>query len=284
MMFIDSHIHYIEENSEKYIETILRRMDEYKVSKGILFGIQGHPLCSDGVVRHIYKKYSDRFFIFASSLRCEYERDFKVFIDYLEQEEIWKGVGEIYITPGPYPIVQKYYYKTGERHIFYSYYPIGREKNYIYKKLFIYCGERDFPVLVHCPDVVVMKELLMAFPSTKFIWAHTDWGVNVDDVLSLIKGFKNLYCEIGAQFRFLASNLLKSSRKSKNLEMLVKWREIAKVFYNRIIWGSDIFTWDDITKESYKKFIDVKDLFLDGLSLQAKENISYKNILNLIKS
>lgn len=97
---IDSHAHYSEERPREYIGTMLRRMDECEIEKAVLFGIQGHPLCSDAGIMWAVESFPDRFLPFACSLRCEHPRDLSVFSDYVFHDQCWKGVGELYIDLG----------------------------------------------------------------------------------------------------------------------------------------------------------------------------------------
>jgi len=198
MNFIDSHVHYIEEDPLEYIETLLRRMDEHDVEKAVLFGVQGHPLCSDAGVWHVTNRYPDRFIPFACSIRCEHTRDAEVFLQYLRNWGPWMGVGEIFVDLGPMEAPTPYIDRHGRQCVYPRYCPEDKSHNQVYAEVFSYCADSNLPVLVHCVDVKTMENVLKRFPSTIFIWAHADWWLPETDTVPLLEERSNLYCEIAS--------------------------------------------------------------------------------------
>jgi len=168
MSFVDSHVHYIEEDPLEYIETLLRRMDEHAIEKAVLFGVQGHPLCSDAGVWHVANTYPDRFIPFACSVRCEHDRDAEVFLQYLENWGPWMGVGEIFVDLGPMEASTPYTDRHGRHCVYPRYRPKDKSRNPTYAKVFSYCADNGLPVSVHCVSAETMEDLLNRFPSTEF--------------------------------------------------------------------------------------------------------------------
>lgn len=39
MLFIDTHVHYIEDEPDKYISTLLQRMDQHNIEKCVLWHV-----------------------------------------------------------------------------------------------------------------------------------------------------------------------------------------------------------------------------------------------------
>lgn len=282
MKFIDSHVHYINEDPWEYIETLLKLMDEHDIEQAVLFGVQGDPSCSDAGVWHVAQKYPERIIPFACSVRCEYPRDAEVFLNYLGEGEFWKGVGEIYLDIGPHGPAAKYLDRSGCERSYPYYCPPDKSDNAVYQEVFLHCAKRGLPVLVHCLNIDTMKHLLDKFPTTTFIWGHVDCGLMHDEVIPLLASYRNLYCEIGIEFRYEANALLNGPAEKWLIDRFIGWQAAAKIYPERIIWGSDIFEWRDLDKEYYRNFIRVWEMFCDPLATNIREHIGQKNLLRII--
>ncbi|MHB1001810.1 MAG: amidohydrolase family protein [Armatimonadota bacterium] len=284
MTIIDSHVHYIDEYPLEYIETLLRRMDENGVDKCVLFGVQGDPICSDGGVWYAVNAHLDRFIPFACSVRCEYDRDADVFMNYAFKQP-WKGVGEVYIDRTGEGSGTVYPMRNGDEAYYPHYCPADRHLNLVYGRIFAECGKHGFPVLVHCMDAPVMSELLALYPDTNFIWGHADFAPGENEALPLLDQHDNLYCDIGTMFRF-CSKMLLSGEFSPDDQWLPNrfkaWQSAVSQHPSRMMWGTDIFVWSDLDQDAYRQSRDVFKLFCDPLSAESITNLAGKNLISIL--
>ncbi len=284
MTTVDTHVHYIGEDPAEYVELLLRRMDENGVEKSVLFGVQGDPSCGDAGVWHVWNVHPDRFIPFACCVRCELPRDAEVFLNYAFDQP-WQGIGEVYIDVED-ETGARYALRSG-REVFYPHYcPADKHRNRVYSQVFDECAVRGMPVSVHCRSTAVMDELLSAFPRTSFIWAHVDHMLMESDVIPLLDRHSNLCCEVGIQFRFDAVRLLTGEYGPHDAWLPVRfaaWQETASRHPSRILWGSDVFCWGDLTDPAvYRQWRDVLRLFCEPLSAEAASGVGGDNLLALL--
>lgn len=283
-MVIDSHVHYIDEDSLEYVETLLRRMDDHGVEKSVLFGVQGDPMCSDGGVWHIINSYPDRFIPFACSIRCEYERDADVFLNYAFKKP-WKGIGEVYIDRTGEGAGTVYRLRNGKEAYYPHYCPDDKHRNPVYARVFTECVKQGFPVLVHCMNASVMDDLLRLYPNTNFIWGHADFAPGEHEVFPLMEKHRNLYCDIGTMFRFCSKMLLSADFGPDDQWLpnrFKAWQTAVSQYPSRIMWGSDIFAWSDLGQNVYRQSRDVFKLFCERLSDESIKDIAGENLLSLL--
>lgn len=283
-MMIDSHVHYINEDPIEYIETLLRRMDENGVDKSVLFGVQGDAMCSDAGVWYAVNAHPDRFIPFACSVRCEYERDAEVFLSTAFKQP-WKGVGEVYVDRTNEGPGITYSLRDGTQAYYPHYCPLDKHRNPVYAQVFAQCGERGFPVMVHCMSAEVMGELLSLFPTTSFIWGHADFDPDEYQTIPLLDRHTNLYCDIGTMFRFCSQKLLNGEFGHDDQWLpsrFAAWQRAVVRHPSRITWGTDIFVWSDLDADAYRRSREVFTLFCEPLPGEAIVGIAGKNLLSLI--
>ncbi len=275
---IDSHTHLIAEDIDEYITTLINLMDKNGVRGTVLFGVPGEV--NDIEVEKYVVKYKNRFIPFSSSIKFNKDSDEM----YLRKLEIgfWKGVGEIFLdcTNDKIAIWKD---RKGNEHKYLKPVPRKKEENPVYKKIFEYCGDTGHPIMVHCMDANVLRRRLSNFKQTKFIWAHADFGFWYTIVESLMNEFTNLYCDFGAQFRFEGKKWLSGKAEQWLLDKIEGWRKICQLFPERVVWGTDRFTWDDLNPDNFKMSLDVWQKFAQPLPNSLSFDISEGNIIKLTK-
>ncbi|MDD5530839.1 MAG: TatD family hydrolase [bacterium] len=275
---IDSHTHLIAEDTDEYADRLIKLMDENGVRATVLFGIPGEV--NDTEVEKYVVKHKNRFIPFSSSI------DFNIdsIGTYLKKlgTGYWKGVGEVFLDCTDDEIA---IWKTrqGDEHKHLKPVPKEKEENPVFKRIFEYCGNTGLPIMVHCMDAEVLRRALGNFKQTKFIWAHADFGVWYTVVESLMNEFNNLYCDFGVQFRFEGKKWLSGKADNWLIDKAEGWRKICQLFPERVMWGTDRFTWDDLDSDSFRISIGVWEKFSQPLSSSLANNISEGNIVKLTK-
>jgi predicted TIM-barrel fold metal-dependent hydrolase len=283
---IDSHVHLIAEDTGEYLEWLVRRMDEQRLRAAALFGSQNEQGATDEQVREAVDKHPDRFVPFLSKAtdyrmpgavdRCLRELD----------SGFWKGVGEIFLDCGPEPAYIVWRDRQGRDIQAQEPNPVPpeQEEHPLYRALFEYCASHDLPVLVHCNREHVMDRASQKFPRTTFVWAHVDHGFYRDVASERLARYPNLYCEFGAEFRFLSYHypFLRGEVEPWLAEHIERWRNICRSYPRRVIWGQDIHRWVDLEPERYAEGIRVWEMVSHVLGEDARSAISESNILRLV--
>jgi len=279
---INSHIHLITEDTEEYLDTLVERMDTHRVRGAVLFGAQVEQATDDYQVQQAALKYPGRFFPFLSKSVDITRKDSLANCLKMLDSGFWKGVGEIFLDCS-----DDEYIRWQDRHgnpcIAKKPVPEDKEENHLYKALFNHCAVKGLPVMVHCMDAEVMKRTLAKYRDTKFIWAHVDHGFYWDVAILLMEKFPNLYCDFGVEFRFNGQQWLTGQAETWLLDHIERWRKTCQRFSRRVVWGTDLFTWDDLNEDNFKRGMDVWNEFSQSLELDVKSNVSEGNILRLIE-
>lgn len=278
---IDCHVHYIEEYHDEYLDLYVKRMDEHKIDACVLFTAQLEDEMEDSAVREAVGKYPGRFIPFLcktadlsrpdSLSRC---------LDEL-QTGFWKGVGELLLDCTNDETV-RYNDRAGVEHIVTKPVPPEREDNPLYAGIFRYCGQAGLPVMVHCMDEVVMERTLIKFPKTRFIWAHADHGFYNSIPMNLMQKYKNLYCDFGVDFRFQCNDLCSEEPHFWLVDHMKRWQEMCECFPERVVWGTDIFSWDDLKPENFPMGVRAWQKIAEGLTKEQIKAVGSQNILKLI--
>lgn len=282
---INSHIHLIEEDTEEYLDTLVERMDSHRVRSAVLFGAQVEQATDDYQVQQAALKYPGRFFPFLSkSVDITREDSLANCLKMLDSG-FWRGVGEIFLDcsddDGEYVRWQD---RHGNPRIAKKLVPEDKEEDHLYKALFNHCAAQGLAVMVHCMDAEVMKRTLTKYRDTTFIWAHVDHGFYWDVAILLMEKFPNLYCDFGVEFRFSGQQWLTGQAGAPLLDHIERWRKTCQQFSRRVVWGTDLYTWDDLNEDSFKRGMDVWNEFSQPLEPDVRFNVSEGNILRLIES
>jgi len=284
---IDSHVHLITEDTDEYLEQLVRRMDERYVRAAVLFGSQNEQAATDEAVREAVDRHPDRFIPFLSE-----SADYRVAnaLDNCLREldtGFWKGVGEIFLDCGPEPVCIEWQDRRGRNVKAREPNPIPpeQEEHPLYRGLFEYCASHGLPVLVHCEREEVMDRTLRKFPKTTFIWAHVDHGFYRDMADDMLAQHPNLYCEFGTEFRFLAYHypLFQGDMEPWLCDHIGRWRQVCHSYPHRVIWGQDVHRWVDLEPERYAEGLQTWERLSEVLNADEKQAISEANILALIE-
>ena len=278
---IDSHVHLIHEDNDRWISQLVRRMTENGVRSSVLFGSQMEVSPPDSATRDYVEKYPGYFIPFlVNSADIYHNESLERCIRELESG-FWKGVGELMLwctDTTPMHIT----FSDGREQDVAVPFPAQGEEHPLYKALFEFCGERHLPVLVHCREPDVMERALQKHPRTRFLWAHVDHGYYCDVGRQLMAKYPNLYCEFGAEFRFRRHDTLGGTDDEEFQKHIDRWRRTCRDFPSRVVWGQDLFRWKDVDHENYRDGIRAWDVLARDLSAEEERSVSEGNLLGLI--
>jgi len=278
---INSHVHLIEEDTEEYLDTLVSRMDNYGMHGAVLFGAQVEQAVDDDQVQQAVLKYPDRFIPFLSKSVDITKKESLADCLKMLDSGFWKGVGEIFLDCS-----DDEYTRWQDRHgnpcIARKPVPEDKEDNYLYKALFNHCATKGLPVMVHCMDAEVMERTLAKYHGTRFIWAHVDHGFYRDIAISLMTKYSNLYCDFGVEFRYNDQQLLAGQAETWLLDHIERWRKTCRLFPSRVVWGTDLYSWEDLDEDNFKRGMGVWEEFSQSLEPDVKFKVSEGNILRLI--
>ncbi len=280
---INSHIHLISEDTTEYLDTLVSRMDAHGVHGAVLFGAQIEAAADDYQVEQAVLEYPGRFIPFLSRSVDITRKDSLANCLSMLESGFWKGIGEVFLDCGDDEYV-RWQDRHGNQCAAKKPFPEDKEENRLYKALFGHCAAKGLPVMVHCMDAEVMERTLTMYGDTRFIWAHVDHGFYWDVALSLMERFPNLYCDFGAEFRFNGQRWLTGQAETWFLDHIERWRKTCQRFPRRVVWGTDLYAWDDLNEDSFKGGMDVWNEFSRPLDPDISWNVSEGNILRLVGS
>ena len=277
---IDSHVHLVHEDNDRWIDAVRARMRENGVRSAVLFGSQFEVSPEDSVTRAYVEQFPDTFIPFlvnsfdiadpAATDRC---------ISELESG-FWRGVGELMLDctdDGEMTIA----YADGTCRTITKPVPDEREDHPLFRRLFAYCGQKHLPVLVHCRDPEVLRRTLTKFSETTFIWAHVDHGYYCDVGMEFLAQYQNLVCEFGTEFRFNTRKVLTGEHEPWFADHIARWRRACQDFPSRVVWGQDLFRWVDVEPKAYADGIRVWREISRDLDAESRTAISHGNIARL---
>ena len=278
---VNSHVHLIPEDTDEYVDALIARMGEHDIRASVLFGSQCEQCAGDEEVRNAVARYPDRFIPFLTrSLDIEDERSLQICLSELDSG-FWQGVGEIFLDCSDDQYV-RWTDREGKERVAVKPVPEHKEEHPLYKGIFEFCGKKKLPVLVHCMDATVMARSLEKFKATTFIWAHVDHGFYRDVGIELMREYPNLYCEFGVEFRFKSRKLLSGQGKPLLLDHIDRWRRTCREFPNRVIWGTDLYTWNDLCRERFAEAMRAWAKVTEDFDPELKQAVTEQNILRLL--
>ncbi len=279
---INSHVHIIPEDTDAYAAALVKRMEEHNIRASVVFGSQCEQSTGDDEVEEIADKYSGQLIPFLtrtldfddpdSADRCIRKLD----------NGPWLGVGEIFLdcTDDLYVCWTD---RDGNEKRAIKPVPREKERNPVFAEIFRYCGENDLPVLAHCMDADVMSRACSLYPETTFIWAHTDHEFWPTVPAGLLREHPNLICEFGVSFRFRSAGIVAGEMEQWEHDKIREWRKNCHEFPNRIVWGTDLFTWDDLDSNVFARGMQAWGLVASEIEPTVLEQITDANMARLLR-
>lgn len=127
-----------------------------------------------------------------------------------------------------------------------------------------------------------MDRTLRAHPDTTFVWAHVDHEFYWDAAIQLMQRHKNLVCEFGVLFRFLAADIVHSDPEPHLKDHMDRWRRTCKRFPDRVVWGSDLYCRGDLEPERFSLAMQAWDRVMAPMDATTRRQVTGGNIARIL--
>ena len=265
-IFADAHVHLND------IDMQLQLMDEYKIPQAIVFW--GRNSTNESLTKAA-RDHPDKLIPFVSvspereKYRSLWKRDDSKLLEILEghlKTGVFKGIGEISVSHFPglgFPEA--------------DFAPTSR----LMKGIMKLAEKYEVPITIHC-EITRIREfslLLNEFKTVKVIWAH---GGYTPYFLAkrMIENHPNLYYELSARTWLTHPRSSDYTIFKSNSEIWNQWLDLIEKNPERFIVGTDA-SHHSIGRDRGK--IASVHLFLNQLSLQARDRVARTNLLALVK-
>lgn len=92
----------------------------------------------------------------------------------------------------------------------------------------------------------------------------------------------NLVCEFGVEHRFQSASIVSGEMEQWQRDKIALWQRNCEQFPDRVVWGTDLFTWDDLQPETFAEGMRAWQIASAGLDDETRQKVTHANRARLL--